>query len=102
MAGKACGVACVLYADDKQANTEMVDLLSVDEPMAKRLHELVSRFHAETSSQVAADLLAEWSASVARFTMVMPRDYRRVLDAIARAEREGLDVERVVMEASNG
>jgi glutamate synthase (NADPH/NADH) large chain len=34
--------------------------------------------------------------------MVMPRDYRRVLDAMARAEREGLDVEKVVMEASNG
>ncbi len=101
-AGMSGGVAFLLDADAMKVNTEMVDLLSVDESMAKRLHELVSRFHAETSSQVAADLLANWSASVARFTMVMPRDYRRVLDAIARAEREGLDVERVVMEASNG
>ena len=101
-AGMSGGVAFLLDADAQKVNSEMVDLLSVDESMAKRLHELISRFHAETGSRVAADLLADWSGSVGRFTMVMPRDYRRVLDAIARAEREGLDVERVVMEASNG
>ena len=101
-AGMSGGVAFLLDADAQKVNSEMVDLLSVDESMAKRLHELISRFHAETGSRAAADLLADWNGSVGRFTMVMPRDYRRVLDAIARAEREGLDVERVVMEASNG
>jgi glutamate synthase (NADPH/NADH) large chain len=66
------------------------------------LGDSISRFHAETGSEIASELLADWSGSLNRFTMVMPRDYRRVLDAIARAEREGLDVEKVVMEASNG
>ncbi len=101
-AGMSGGVAFLLDADAMKVNTEMVDLLSVDESMAKGLHDLVSRFHAETGSQVAAKLLSDWNVAVTRFTMVMPRDYRRVLDAIARAEREGLDVEKVVMEASNG
>jgi glutamate synthase (NADPH) large chain len=32
----------------------------------------------------------------------MPRDYARVLIAIERAEREGLPVDEVVMEAING
>jgi len=32
----------------------------------------------------------------------MPRDYARVLAAIARAEREGLPVEKLVMEVSHG
>ena len=34
--------------------------------------------------------------------MVMPRDYARVLAAMERAEREGLPVDSVVMEAING
>ena len=34
--------------------------------------------------------------------MVMPRDYARVLGAMERAEREGLDVDKAVMEAVNG
>ena len=101
-AGMSGGVAFLLDADPLKINGEMVDLLSVDGSMAKRVNELVSRFHAETGSKVAAALLADWDKSLVRFTMVMPRDYRRVLDAIAKAEREGLDVERVVMEVSNG
>jgi glutamate synthase (NADPH/NADH) large chain len=101
-AGMSGGVAFLLDADPLKINGEMVDLLSVDDSMAARLRESISRFHAETGSEIASELLADWSGSLNRFTMVMPRDYRRVLNAIARAEREGLDVEMVVMEASNG
>jgi len=101
-AGMSGGFAFLLDADPLKINGEMVDLLSVDDSMAVRLRESISRFHAETGSEIASELLADWSGSLNRFTMVMPRDYRRVLDAIARAEREGLDVEKVVMEASNG
>ena len=105
-AGMSGGTAFLLDADPLKVNPEMVDLIplgeSGDAAITKKLHELISRFHAETGSEVAASLLADWSSAIPRFTMVMPRDYRRVLDAIARAEREGLDVERVVMEASNG
>jgi glutamate synthase (NADPH/NADH) large chain len=37
-----------------------------------------------------------------RFSLVMPRDYARVLAAIKRAEREGLSVDELVMEAAVG
>jgi len=47
--------------------------------------------------------LANWSVALTRFTLVMPRDYARVLAAIERANREGLPVDQVVMEvAANG
>ena len=36
---------------------------------------------------MAEALLADWAAAVARFTEVMPRDYKRVLEA-AKAEAE--------------
>jgi glutamate synthase (NADPH/NADH) large chain len=32
----------------------------------------------------------------------MPRDYKRVLDAIAEAERIGADVDEMIMAASRG
>jgi glutamate synthase (NADPH/NADH) large chain len=106
-AGMSGGVAFLLDADPMKVNGEMVDLLPVDAAhvdlrMQESLKGLVSRFHAETGSEVASELLADWSQAQRRFTMVMPREYRRVIDAIARAERDGIDVERAVMEVSNG
>jgi glutamate synthase (NADPH/NADH) large chain len=53
--------------------------------------ELVHRHGEETGSTVAEALLGDWSASVLRFTQVMPGNYRRVLEARASAEEQGLD-----------
>jgi glutamate synthase (NADPH) large chain len=65
----------------------------------------VWRHHQETGSVVAADLLDDWPGTVVRLTEVMPRDYRRVLEARAEAERDGLDgdaVDRRIMEVLHG
>jgi glutamate synthase (NADPH/NADH) large chain len=51
---------------------------------------------------VAAELLAGWDHSLARFSKVMPTDYKRVLAARERAAREGLDVDTAVMESAHG
>jgi glutamate synthase (NADPH/NADH) large chain len=51
------------------------------------------------------ELLADWPGTVARLTEVMPRDYRRVLEARAEAERDGLDADAVdkrIMEVLHG
>lgn len=64
------------------------------------------RQHAEeTGSQVAEELLADWETALTRFTEVMPRDYRIVLEAKAKAEADGLDETEVankMMEALHG
>jgi glutamate synthase (NADPH/NADH) large chain len=101
-AGMSGGRAFLLDADHSLVNPEMVDLLTVPSDQSELLKGIVSRFHAETGSEVAARLLSDWSNSLARFTMVMPRDYARVLTAIARAEREGKDPHRLVMEVGHG
>ena len=101
-AGMSGGRAFLLDADHSLINSEMVDLLSLPKDQSPLLQSVISRFYAETCSLIAADLLRDWESSIERFTMVMPRDYARVLSAIARAEREGKDVERFVMEVSNG
>ena len=60
---------------------------------------MLTLFHVETGSVVAQKILADWQKEKMRISLVMPRDYARVLAAMERAQREGLDVDKVVMEA---
>jgi glutamate synthase (NADPH/NADH) large chain len=101
-AGMSGGVAYLLDLDPKLVNTEMVDLQPLDDEDKKKLEAIVSKFHAETGSKVASELLKDWKSSSARFTRIMPRDYARVLNVIAAAEKSGKPVEQAIMEVLNG
>ena len=101
-AGMSGGRAFVLDLDAALVNTEMVDVLALPSDQEVYVKDLISRFHAETGSEVAKNLLADWNENKKRISLVMPRDYARVLAAMERAEREGLPVDKVVMEAING
>jgi len=101
-AGMSGGIAYVVDIDRSRVNTGMVD---VETPTASELDAirvLVGRHAEETGSTVAAAMLADWDASAARFASIMPRDYRRVLDAREAAERDGRDVLDAIMEAAHG
>ncbi|MPZ60654.1 MAG: glutamate synthase large subunit [Propionibacteriales bacterium] len=89
-AGMSGGVAYVLDLDPGRVNHELVELRAPDQEAATRLRELLRRHQEETGSTVAAALLEQWASSLARFTEVMPRDYKRVMEAKAAAIREGL------------
>jgi glutamate synthase (NADPH/NADH) large chain len=101
-AGMSGGVAYVLDLDTSRVNREMVDLEPVDDAEAERLVELVRRHAEETGSVVAEALLVDWPSSRARLTTVMPKDFKRVLQAKLRAEQEGRDAIEMIMEASRG
>jgi glutamate synthase (NADPH/NADH) large chain len=101
-AGMSGGIAYLLDPDLGRVNTQMVDLEPLDDGDAARLRELVERHRAETGSTVAGRLLADWEPALARFVKVMPKDYKRVLDAASRAEQEGRDVNEAVMAAAHG
>jgi glutamate synthase (NADPH/NADH) large chain len=102
-AGMSGGRAFVLDLNPAQVNTEMVDVLAVPEDQRESLKSIISSFHTETGSEVAAELLKDWSAAVNRISLIMPRDYARVLAAIERATKDGLPVDQYVMEvAANG
>jgi glutamate synthase domain-containing protein 3 len=53
-----------------------------------------------TDSPVGARILSDWNNNLKHFTKVMPRDYRRVLEAIADAERTGQNVDEAIMAAA--
>ena len=48
-----------------------------------------------------AGILADWHQQQRHFAKVMPRDYKRVLEAIADAERSGKDPEEAIMAAAS-
>ncbi|GAB2975317.1 glutamate synthase large subunit [Amycolatopsis acidiphila] len=101
-AGMSGGVAYVLDLSPLRVNREMVDLDPLDDEDTEFLRDAVERHYAETESVVAHALLADWDVAVERFGKVMPKDYKRVLQAQAAAERDGRDVNDAIMEAAHG
>jgi glutamate synthase (NADPH/NADH) large chain len=101
-AGMSGGVAYVWRLDTARINRELVDLEPVAADDKRALRDLVERHHQETGSPVAARLLAEWVTAVEEFTVVMPRDYKKVMEAIRTAEAAGHDIDDAVMEAARG
>ena len=102
-AGMSGGRAFVLDLNPDLVNKEMVDILAVPADQKESLRAIVTSFFNETESQVAGNLLLDWEKSLGRISLVMPRDYARVLAAMEKATREGLPVDQYVMEvAANG
>jgi glutamate synthase (NADPH/NADH) large chain len=100
-AGMSGGVAYVYRLDPGRLNREMVDVEPLSAADRATVREMVQRHRAETGSVVATALLADWNRQVEQFTKVMPRDYRRALEAIEAAEADGRDVDNAVMEAAD-
>ncbi len=97
-AGMSGGRAFVLDLDERLVNPEMVDVLALPADQEANVQSMLTLFFTETGSVVAKSILDGWQTEKNRISLVMPRDYARVLAAMERAEREGLDVNKVVME----
>jgi glutamate synthase (ferredoxin) len=92
-AGMSGGVAYIYDETGDFAtrcNKAMVDLEKVDEDDAEVLRALIQKHADITLSKKANTILADWKNAVGTFVRVMPRDYKRVLQAIAKAEADGL------------
>ncbi|HLR98196.1 MAG TPA: glutamate synthase large subunit [Mycolicibacillus parakoreensis] len=107
-AGMSGGVAYVYDPDaalPANLNTEMVELESFDDfddDDHATLHGLLTAHVAATDSAVGARILENWSGARRRFVKVMPRDYKRVLVAIAEAQRTGTDPNDAIMAVAHG
>ncbi|MFV2096723.1 glutamate synthase large subunit [Micromonospora sp. LOL_014] len=99
-AGMSGGTAYLWRLDEQLVNRELVDLEPVAADAEPMLRELVERHFAETDSAVAEALLKRWPEAVEEFTVVVPRDYRRVLETMRAAEAAGRDVDEAVMEVA--
>ena len=94
-AGMSGGIAYVLDEDGsfaRRCNPGMVDLEALeDEEEARLVRDLMARHVELTGSTHTGRLLADWDATRRRFIRIMPRDYKRVLAAEARARAESRD-----------
>ncbi|MDT5169607.1 MAG: glutamate synthase large chain, partial [Mycobacterium sp.] len=103
-AGMSGGIAYVYDPGDAlpaNLNPEMVELEALDEDDVEWLHEMIQAHIDATDSAIGQRILADWGAAQQRFAKVMPRDYKRVLEAIAEAERTGSDPEQAIMAAAS-
>ena len=90
-AGMSGGVAYVLDVEgdfEHRCNPGMVDLESLTDEDAAFVRQLVGRHVELTGSTPGRQVLDDWAAFRPRFVKAMPRDYKRVLAAEARARAE--------------
>ncbi len=102
-AGMSGGIAYVLDERDElpgRINKQMVDLERLENPAEiAELRRLVEAHLEHTSSEKARKVLDAWDAHLPRFVKVIPRDYKRMLEAISRAEEQGLVGDEAIMVA---
>ena len=93
-AGMSGGVAYVLDESGKfptRCNQSMVGLEKLeDAEEIASVHEMIRKHADYTKSQKAFKVLALWEEMVSKFVKVMPKDYKRVLSALKKAEADGL------------
>jgi glutamate synthase domain-containing protein 3 len=101
-AGMSGGIAYVLDEDqlfDTMCNLEMVDIEPLIDARDRRtLRALVERHVMYTRSEHATRILRDWDEMLPRFVKVMPIDYRKALERIAKDQSRETDVVRVTEE----
>ena len=102
-AGMSGGIAYVLdwQGDFKtRINYEMVGVEALEEAEEVAEVKALIQKHADlTNSELAWRVLIRWEELLPRFVKVMPKDYKRVLEAFAQVKAQGLSGEEAVMAA---
>ena len=95
-AGMSGGHAYVLDLRPDRVNQAALaggelELRPLDEAGAAEVERLLRAHHEETGSPRAGELLADLPAALARFTVVVPTEYDRMVAALAAAAEAGVD-----------
>jgi glutamate synthase (NADPH/NADH) large chain len=80
----------------------MIDLDRPDAGDLEWLQDRIEKHRHETGSVVAESMLESWAESSSKFVKVMPKDFKRVLEAERKALAEGTDPIDAVMAAARG
>lgn len=102
-AGMSGGAAYVLDVDPDLVNTEMVDIRPLDAAAEALVKQLLETHVAETGSEFARALIDDFQSNRARFSEIMPRSYRTIMQIKTDAEQSELSTEeitRLMMEAA--
>lgn len=103
-AGMSGGIAYVLADNAEQfmrmANREMVLFEALEDvEEIREVYQMIFRHYQYTNSPKAAQLLADWDSFIPKFVKVIPKNYKRMMEAIAAMERSGLSKEQALFSA---
>lgn len=102
-AGMSGGIAYVLDTDQsfvQRANLEMVLLERVEDAQEEQeLRTMIEEHVKYTGSALGQRILSNWTAVLPQFVRVIPKDYKKMLEYIAKAENHGLQGEQALMAA---
>jgi glutamate synthase domain-containing protein 3 len=102
-AGMSGGVAYVLDERGdfpKCVNVQMVGLEQLEDPgEIAEVRAMIERHLAYTRSTRAREVLDRWDQLLPKFVKVLPKDYKRMLACIERAQAQGLTGDEAIMAA---
>ncbi len=102
-AGMSGGIAYVLDVTGdfpSRCNKEMVELSPLTEALEiAEVRGMIDRHARYTNSTRAQHILKLWDDMVPKFVKVMPKDYKRMLECIDRAEKSGFKGEEALLKA---
>jgi glutamate synthase (ferredoxin) len=102
-AGMSGGIAYVIDWDGDFAircNPEMVLLEKLDDPAEVAEVKVMIQRHADyTQSALGYRVLLRWEELLPKFVKVYPKDYKRMMEALAEVNAQGLSGDEAVMEA---
>jgi glutamate synthase (NADPH/NADH) large chain len=102
-AGMSGGIAYIYDPErtfGQRVNLDLADVETLDGEDSFIVRNLIERHAVETDSAVAARILERWDLERREFVKVVPRDYRRIMEAARQAEAEGRPVDEAIMEAA--
>ncbi len=99
-AGMSGGIAYLFNLNAENINSEMVEIEELNEEDFDFLKDIITKYFDETDSKLAKNILD--NNEIKNFSKVMPKEYKRVLLAKQKAELEGIDPLKAIMEASRG
>lgn len=109
-AGMSGGIAYVLDENHdlyRRLNHELVKMYALDDQTTtlkdqtdeELLHSIIEKHAAETGSQKAETILADWAHYKNCFKKIIPNDYLRIMKEIAVEEKSGKEHDLAVLEA---
>lgn len=99
-AGMSGGIAYILDFDEIYCNKSMVLLeKDIKEDELKHVKEMIEKHVAYTDSPLGKKILADWSNYAKRFTRIIPKDYKKMMENIEKAHKAGLSGDEALMAA---
>jgi len=102
-AGMSGGIAYVIDWDGeftKRCNFEMIGLENLeDKDEVAEVRSMIAKHVQYTNSDLGRRVLEDWDGFVGKFVKVIPKDYKRMMEQIAKVKAQGLSGEQAMLAA---